>query len=55
MEDLIILRHIHLHFVNWQQRQRISEQIVYWVKEVLDGYIKDDWRVPIRFVNFIRF
>lgn len=42
MEAQITLQHIHSHFVNWQLRQRISEQIVFWVKEVLAESIKGD-------------
>ena len=53
MEGLITLVHTHLHFVNWQLQQRILGLIVFWVKEVLDEYIKGDWRVAIRYVEFV--
>lgn len=44
MDQQHILLHKHLHFGNLQQQQRTLGQKVYWVKEVLDMFIKVGWR-----------
>ena len=49
-EQVNVLLHRFLHFVNWQQQQIILEQNAFWEKEVLVECIKGVWRVQIRLV-----